>query len=287
MPQQTPLLYNCHYTVQTYDIEKRRRMTVAALVRLMQETAMQHTIQMKVSAWDLEPLHLSWVLFRKNLVIQRLPMFGEKLVVSTSTAGFEKFFTYRDYKVFDEKKEMIASSSSTWLLMDTEERRMVRIPDFILEFAGKIPEDCLPRPKTRLPNFQAAAISKPFRVGWHDLDFNGHLNNVFYLQWMLEALPDEVLQLRVTSRDPDKFNTGDELEQLLRPIVLELKELTSRPREIEAVGRVDEDHRLHPPAGEAVVDQRPLFAREIRPQGLLDRFAPRRTQQVADREIAE
>ena len=169
-------------------------MTVAALVRLMQETAMQHTIQMKVSAWDLEPLHLSWVLFRKNLVIQRLPMFGEKLVVSTSTAGFEKFFTYRDYKVFDEKKEMIASSSSTWLLMDTEERRMVRIPDFILEFAGKIPEDCLPRPKTRLPNFQAAAISKPFRVGWHDLDFNGHLNNVFYLQWMLEALPDEVLQ---------------------------------------------------------------------------------------------
>ncbi len=37
----------------------------------------------------------------------------------------------------------------------------------------------------------------------------------------------------VTARDPDKFNTGEELEQLLRPIVLELKELTSRPREIE------------------------------------------------------
>ncbi|MEO8352503.1 MAG: hypothetical protein ABI680_12275 [Chthoniobacteraceae bacterium] len=37
----------------------------------------------------------------------------------------------------------------------------------------------------------------------------------------------------VTARDADKFNTGEELEQLLRPIVLELKDLTSRPREIE------------------------------------------------------
>ena len=33
-----------------------------------------------------------------------------------------------------------------------------------------------------------------FRVYWHDLDFNGHLNNVYYLQWMLETVPDELLE---------------------------------------------------------------------------------------------
>lgn len=196
MPESSPLTYTYNYAVQTYDIETRRRMTVAALVKLMQEAAMQNVIEMKVSAWDLEPQHISWVLFRKNLRINRLPMIGEKLTVMTYPAGFEKFFTYRDYKVFDEKDELIAWSSSTWLLLDTIKRQMARIPDFILTFGAYMPapEKCLPRPATKLPKFEKALQSKPFRVDWHDLDFNGHLNNVYYIQWMLEALPDEVLQ---------------------------------------------------------------------------------------------
>ena len=37
-------------------------------------------------------------------------------------------------------------------------------------------------------------LSKSFTVGWYDLDFNHHLNNVFYLQWILETVPDELLQ---------------------------------------------------------------------------------------------
>ncbi len=196
MPDPSPLIYTRSYSVQTYDIEIRRRMTVAALVKLMQEAAMQNVIEIKVSVWDLEPLHISWVLFRKSLKIKRLPIINEEITVVTYPAGFEKFFTYRDYKIFDKKQELIAWSSSTWLLLDTIKRQMARIPDFILAFGADMPapEDCLPRPETKLPKFEKALYSKPFRVGWHDLDFNGHLNNVYYIQWMLEALPDEILQ---------------------------------------------------------------------------------------------
>ena len=191
----TPLAYACDYTVQTYDIESRRRMTVAALVKLMQEAAMQNVIEMKLSAWDLEPQHISWVLMRKSMKIQRLPLIGERVKVITYPAGFEKFFTYRDYKVLDENGRTIAYSSSTWLLMDTLSRRMARIPAFILEFAKDMPplSLCLPRPATKMPQFETPEMALPFRVNWHDLDFNGHLNNVFYIQWMLEALPDDVL----------------------------------------------------------------------------------------------
>ncbi len=196
MSDLSPLTYTCDYVVQMYDIDSHRRMTVSALVRLMQEASMQNVKQMKVSVWDMDAMSLSWVLLRKNLTIKRLPMNGEKISVVTYSCGFEKFFTYRDYKVFDAEKEMIAWSSSTWLLMNTNERRMVRIPDFVLALESQMPtaEESLPRPKTKLPPFEAAEVSKPFRVDWHDLDFNGHLNNVYYIQWMLEALPDHILQ---------------------------------------------------------------------------------------------
>jgi medium-chain acyl-[acyl-carrier-protein] hydrolase len=199
-----PLAYTCDYTVQMYDIDSRHRMTVAALVRLMQEASMQNVMQMKVSAWDMEAMSLSWVLLRKQLTIKRLPVNGEQISVVTYSCGFEKFFTYRDYKVFDKNQELIAWSSSAWLLMDTKERRMARIPDFVLAFESQMPpeEECLPRPKTKLPKFENAETSRTFRVNWHDLDFNGHLNNVFYFQWMLEALPDHILQ-HGTLRDFD------------------------------------------------------------------------------------
>lgn len=190
-----PLAYKGEYTVQTLDIDQHKKMTVPALVRLMQEVSMQNVIQMKVSAWDLEPWNLSWVLFRKHLKIKRLPMIDERLTVVTYSCGFEKFFTFRDFKVFDEAGDMIAYSPSTWLLMDIAERRMSRIPDFILALEPQMPTEAesLPRVRIKLPAFETPVTHREYTVGWFDLDFNGHLNNVFYAQWMLDALPDEVL----------------------------------------------------------------------------------------------
>ncbi len=191
----SPLSYTSNYTVQTYDIDKRRRMTVAALVKLMQEAAMQNVIEMKVSVWDMEAQRISWVLLRKNLRINRLPMNGERLQIYTCPTGFDKVFTFRDYKVYDETGNMIAHSSSSWLLLDTHTRRMSKIPPHILEFEKKMPpaEESLPRPDVKMPVVEQVDITNKFRVGWHDLDFNGHLNNVYYLQWMLETVPDEII----------------------------------------------------------------------------------------------
>jgi acyl-ACP thioesterase len=171
-------------------------MTVAALVKVMQEAAMQNVIQIKVSAWDMELHNISWVLMRKHLKVNRLPSVHEPLKVVTYPAGFEKLYTYRDYLVYGPDEELLATSSSTWLLMNTLERKVVRIPAFVLDYEKHMPspEMCLPRPLMKLPPFEAADASLPFRVNWHDLDFNGHLNNLYYLQWMLETLPDRLLE---------------------------------------------------------------------------------------------
>ena len=183
------------YIVQTYDIDRHRKMTVAALVRQMQEAAMQNVMELKVSVWDMEEQHFSWVLLRKNLKVNRIPLVGEKLQIVTFPSGFDRVFTYRDFYVYDEKGESVATSSTTWLLLDTHTRRMVRIPDFVLAYTPQIPpaEDCLPRAQVNLPTFEEVNSALTFRTGFHDLDFNGHLNNVFYIQWMLETLPDDIL----------------------------------------------------------------------------------------------
>lgn len=196
-PEKYALGYEETFTVRAYEIDNRKKMTPTALVRLMQEAALQNVLRLKVSVWDLEPHGISWVLMRLNLHIHRLPNLNERIRILTYPAGFEKFFTYRDYRVFDSENNLIASSSSSWLLMDTQTRRMTRIPDFILEtFDHRMPNtvDCLPLPSDKLPKFERMDRRKTYEVNWHDLDFNMHLNNTLYIQWMLESVEDQVLQ---------------------------------------------------------------------------------------------
>lgn len=188
--------YEETFTIRAYEIDNRKKATPTALVRLMQEAAMQNVIRLKLSVWDLEPYHIAWILMRLNLRINRLPNLGEQIRILTYPAGFEKFFTHRDYRVYDMNHNLIAYSSSTWLLMDTQTRRMTRIPDFIMEYNNQMPDasDCLPHPTDKLPKFERSDFYKHYEVNWHDLDFNMHLNNTLYLQWMIETVEDAVLQ---------------------------------------------------------------------------------------------
>lgn len=190
--------YQRRYEVRTYEIDSRKRMTAPALARLMQEAAMQHVIRMGLSVWDLEPHQISWVLMRKQIRVERMPKLGDHIIVATYPSGFERLFTYRDYKVLDESGQLLAASSSTWLLMDTQSRRMAPMPDFILAYRSQMPpqEACLPRPDVKLPPFESPHYARQFEVNWHDLDFNEHLNNTLYIKWMLEPLPVEVLTQR-------------------------------------------------------------------------------------------
>lgn len=182
------LIYRGSYTIRTYEIDANKQVTIASLINLMQEAAMQNVIDIKLSVWDLAAQNISWVLLRKNLKIHQLPQLNETITVVTHPAGFDRLFTYRDYRVYDAQGALIAESASTWLLMDTQTRGAAKIPDTILNRGQFDTADCLVRPKGRLPKLTEVQVEKQFRVNWHDLDFNHHLSNIRYMQWMFETV---------------------------------------------------------------------------------------------------
>jgi acyl-CoA thioesterase FadM len=123
------------YAIRTFEIDCNQQLTVPALVRLMQETAMQQVLELNISVWDLEQYSLAWVLIRKRIDIERLPILGEKISIHSYPTGADRVFTYRDFRVYDEAGLEIASACTTWLLMNTETRQMSRIPAELLACA--------------------------------------------------------------------------------------------------------------------------------------------------------
>ena len=191
----TPLQHTEQFLIRTFEIDRLKQATLPTLVRLMHEAAMQNVIDLKLSVWDLEEKGISWVLLRQRLEIERLPRLGERVSVVTHPSGFDKFFTYRDFRVYDEHENQIAWASSTWVLMDMHTRKVRRLPPFILDYEAQMPEPglCLPRPNTRIPPLSHPSGAREYQVQYYDLDFNQHLNNTLYLKWMLESLPDPLL----------------------------------------------------------------------------------------------
>lgn len=183
------------YTVRTFDIDCYKRLSIPALVRLMQETAMQQVLELKISVWDLEAYQLAWVLIRKRIEVMRLPILGEKISIHSYPTGADRVFTFRDFRVYDEAGNLIATACTTWLLMNTQTRQMARIPaELLARFSGYFPPtgECLPHALDQLPEIQKPVNYRNYKVGWYDLDFINHLNNAHFAKWMIEALPAEI-----------------------------------------------------------------------------------------------
>jgi medium-chain acyl-[acyl-carrier-protein] hydrolase len=205
------------YQIRTYEVDQRKYLTVPALVKLLHEAAMENVMRLGLSVFDLEHLKVGWVLLKQFLQVERYPRLGEKIQVITYPAQWDRIFAYRDFWIYDEQEVLIASSATTWVLMNMETRRLTPIPDFI---KAKVepwepPQGLLPVITEKLLPLAQPEVEYPHRVGWYEMDWNGHLNNSLYIYWMLNALPAHLLANHQLAELSVQFKSEGKLEDQL------------------------------------------------------------------------
>lgn len=193
--QTSPLHLERIFEVAAFIIDQNKQMSLPGLIAQLQEVALESTRQLGVSVFDLEPHDLGWVLLGQRIEINRLPKLAEACTVITAPTGFERVFTFRDFHLLDSNGQIMATATTTWMLMNTQTRKMAKFPDWIkkLDKDSPLPDARLPRAEYKLVKPSNSEWEKQYEVGFHDLDFNGHLTNAIYVRWMLDALPIEVL----------------------------------------------------------------------------------------------
>lgn len=182
-------------TIAAHDVDRHRRATLPALVNYLNDAAMQNVLRLRLSVWDLAPRGISWVLLKHRFTLRRLPELGETITIMTYPAGFQRSFTYRDYRVFDAQGVEIAHCASQWLLLDLNSRQLTTIPEDILAHRSDLPaaKDCLPRNFSRIVCPSEYVTRHQHAVRYFDLDWNEHLNNGVFIRWLLEALDSDLL----------------------------------------------------------------------------------------------
>lgn len=187
------------FSLRGYECDATGRLSVPALMNLMQESANRNAVTYGISIADIASQAIGWMLMRFRLRMHHYPRYGQTIRLLTYPTAVEKYFIYRDFRVLDDDGTLLADATSTWLVFNTEKRAMVPLPAFIRNVS--LPDTVKPLPKlSSKPDFQTIpwqpTNEKQVEVGWFSIDQNQHVNNVAYVEWLLESMDTETLKTR-------------------------------------------------------------------------------------------
>lgn len=190
-----PTSYFTYDTIITFpDAGPDLRLSRKGVLQLLQEAA---TIASDRCGFGLEVARskgVSWVLAGWRLELLDRPRWNQPISVRTWPRTMEGFLSERDFLVYSGEK-LVARATSSWLLVSTETGRIARITDEVRSYYQLCPDAVFdaPLPKNGVPT-EDARETFSLTVGRRDIDTNGHVNNINYLDYALEALPQALYE---------------------------------------------------------------------------------------------
>ena len=184
------MIYKEDFKIGLKDIGKENKIKNRGILECLENIAAYHSDYVKNGANEIEETNTAWVLLDWKLEVIKRPKYGKKLHINTWARWLNKFFTYRDYEVFDDEGNLCAIATSKWTLIDIKERKMVRLTEELMERYK--PEEKFvfseqELDKIKIPeNFSA---NKRYEAIRKDMDTNKHMHNLYYLDLAYEALP--------------------------------------------------------------------------------------------------
>jgi medium-chain acyl-[acyl-carrier-protein] hydrolase len=185
------------YHIRSYEVDCRNRLSISTMFSFMQEAASKHAAALGVSIHQLRSENFTWLLSRLKIKIAAYPGWNDRIQVSTWPSGMQRLFALRDFEIKDAANRMIAAAISAWLVVDLQKRRPVRIAPFVERLKPIEGSHVLPDRLDKLAALKRYDYKRNFAVRYSDLDINQHVNNVSFVQWVVECVPPAVLTTAV------------------------------------------------------------------------------------------
>lgn len=182
------------YRIKLSEIGKENKITNKAILGDLEDVGGIHSNIAGYGILDIPQTKLSWVLLDWKLKIIRRPKYSEKIKIKTWSKNAIKFYTYRDFEVYDENGQVIAIATSKWVLLDIDKEKIVKISDEVLnKYEPELEKsvfDISEIEKLQEPENYISEVE--YTVKKSDIDVNNHMHNLNYVELANEALPEDV-----------------------------------------------------------------------------------------------
>ena len=180
-----------HYKLRTFDVDLTNHVKISSIFNFMQEAASNNADSLGFGYDQLIEDQLFWVLSRVKIELNPLPSLGDEIMIETWPRGIDKIFALRDFLFYNAKNILIGKATTSWLMLDGKTKRPVR-PDTLAE---RIPplgiKNAIEQVCGKIETVSDLDLIHEVRVGYTDIDINQHLNNVRYIEYILNCFQAE------------------------------------------------------------------------------------------------
>ena len=211
--------YNAVKRVPSFDVDMSSTLKPVSFPNYAQEAANIHADYIGVGFDSMQVTRKGWVLSRMHVVFHRLPKWRDNINVLSWHKGASGLLFLRDFEVFDNaSREKLISATTSWLVIDIDTRRLSKFPELVDSDDKCIKEDAMTEqaPKISMPKEVVPECVAVRDVAYSDLDMMGHVNNVKYTEWAMNAIELDVTTTRHLKELVINFNSevkpGDKVE---------------------------------------------------------------------------
>lgn len=191
------MIFNEKFKIQSKDIGKGNCIKNRGILEIFENIATHHSDLAGYGPNDIEKTQMSWVLLDWKVKVLKRPQYGQILNVNTWGRTMKKVYTYRDFEMYDEENELCVIGTSKWTLVNINTGRIEKLTDEIYEKYQLEEKDVFnigELDKIKIPEEYSNEII--YKVSRRDIDLNGHMHNLYYLDLAYEVLPDDVYEKR-------------------------------------------------------------------------------------------
>ena len=184
-------MYSFTSNIRFSEVDADKTLTLTSLINYFQDCTIFESEFLHTGFEYLEPIHKAWVLSSWQVIIHRLPKFGEKVLVGTWPYHFTQLSGDRNFVLQNEQGETLVVANSFWVFTDILNGRPSKLdPDYVRMYPMEpaYPMEYAPR---KIPIPSDYTKEAPFIVTKHHLDSNHHVNNAQYIRMAEDYLPED------------------------------------------------------------------------------------------------
>ena len=174
-----------HFVTESYLLDFRGCVTIPMIGNYLMHAASNHASKRGFGFSDMTERQTAWVLSRLAIEINRYPVMSEPVTLYTWVDEVGRYFTSRCFELTDSAGASVAYARSIWAVIDLQTRRPV--PLEVEGLSVYIADRPCPIEKPgKIAAVEAESEGMPYQVKYSDLDINGHLNSIKYMEHLLD-----------------------------------------------------------------------------------------------------
>lgn len=183
------------FVAEPFHVDFTEKLTMGVLGNHLLNCAGIHAAERGFGIAELNENHYTWVLSRLAVEMEEMPRAYEKFSIRTWVENVYRLFTDRNFEIMNAAGKPIGYARSIWAMISMETRKPA---DLLALHGGGITDyicdkECPIEKAGRVKVNEAEPVAR-YTAKYGDIDLNGHVNSVKYIEHALNLFPLEMFR---------------------------------------------------------------------------------------------